>query len=287
VNAGWYQHLGSNFAAARRLFEIVDAQPAALDGEAPSPVAERYDISVKNLRFRYSDNDVYALDDISFTLPQGHSVAIVGPSGAGKSTLANLLLRFWEYREGQIMLGDRPLRDYRQQDIHNLIGVVAQDTHLFNTTMRENLLIARPQASQGELEQAARQAHLHDFIQSLPQGYDTQVGEQGLRLSGGERQRIAIARALLKDAPLLILDEATANLDALTEQAVLQSLHALMKGRTTLIITHRLVGLEMADEVLVYALAGYANMAPTPSCCNWKDCTGRWFNFWSILLSGK
>ncbi len=248
---GAFQHLGSSLAAARRLFEIVDAQPAVLDNEAPSPITKRHDIEVKDLRFRYSNDEPYALDGISFTLSQGGSVAIVGPSGAGKSTLANLLLRFWEYQEGHILLGGQPLRNYQQQDIHNLMSVVAQDTHLFNTTIRENLLIAKSQASDEELEQAARQAQIHDFIQSLPQGYNTQIGEQGLSLSGGERQRIAIARAILKDAPILILDEATANLDALTEQGVLQMIRALMKGRTTLMITHRLVGLEMADEILV------------------------------------
>ncbi|MBE3559075.1 MAG: thiol reductant ABC exporter subunit CydC [Ktedonobacteraceae bacterium] len=246
-----FQQLGSNLAAARRLFEIVDAQPAVRDSDAPSPVPQSCDLVVKNLRFRYQANEAYVIDNISFALPQGHCLALVGPSGAGKSTLANLLLRFWDYQEGEILLGGHALRDYHQEDIHRLISVVTQHTHLFNTSIRDNILLAKPDASEAELIRAARLAQIHDFIQALPQGYDTQIGEQGLLLSGGERQRIAIARAMLKNAPILLLDEATANLDALTEQAVLQALHTLMQGRTTLIITHRLVGLEKADEILV------------------------------------
>jgi ATP-binding cassette subfamily C protein CydC len=149
------------------------------------------------------------------------------------------------------MLGGHELRDYRQQDLVRLVSVVSQDTHLFNTTIRENLLLAKPEASHQELEQAAQHACIHDFIESLPQGYETRIGEQGLCLSGGERQRLALARAFLKDAPLLILDEATANLDALTEQEVLHAIQTLRQGRTTLVITHRFPGLAMADQVIV------------------------------------
>jgi ATP-binding cassette subfamily C protein CydC len=191
------------------------------------------------------------LDGISFSLPQGGSLAVVGPSGAGKSTLAHLLLRFWDYEEGQITLGGHALRAYRGEDVRHTIGVVSQHTHLFNATVRDNLLLARPEASQADLERAARAAQIHDFVGSLPEGYDTWIGEGGLKLSGGQRQRLAIARALLKDAPILILDEPTANLDSLTERAVMESLQALMAGRTALIFTHRLVGLEAVDEILV------------------------------------
>jgi ATP-binding cassette subfamily C protein CydC len=165
-----------------------------------------------------------------------------------------LLLRFWDYQEGKISLGGRELCEYNQDDARCLMGVVSQSTYLFNATVRDNLLIAKPDATQAELERAAQQAQLHSFIQSLPQGYDTWIGEQGLRLSGGERQRLAIARALLKDAPILILDEAAANLDMLTEREVMRTIHTLMDGRTTLIITHRLVGLDIAHEILVLQL---------------------------------
>jgi ATP-binding cassette, subfamily C, bacterial CydC len=246
-----FQQLGRSLTAARRLFEIVEAQPIVRDTKISSPIPQNYAIEVRNLKFRYNTAEPYILNDINFTIKQGHCIAIVGPSGAGKTTLANLLERFWEYEEGQIQLGGYPLQAYKQQDVHKMISVMAQDTHLFNTTIRENLLIARPQATQEELEEAAKRAQIHEFITSLPQGYNTPIGEQGLRLSGGERQRIAIARAMLKDAPILILDEATANLDALTEQSILQTLYTFMQGRTTLMITHRLVSLDIADEILV------------------------------------
>jgi ATP-binding cassette subfamily C protein CydC len=246
-----FQQLGSSLQAARRLFEIVDTEAVVRDPEGLSPVPRHYGLSVEDVRFRYSPVEPYVLDGVRFTLPQGRCLAIIGPSGVGKSTIANLLLRFWDYEEGRILLGEHELRAYRQQDVQSLISVVTQDTHLFNTSIRENLLLAKPNASQDEVVKAAQQAQLHDFIRSLPLGYETPIGEQGLRLSGGERQRLAIARALLKDAPILILDEPTANLDALTEQAVLATLAALRRGRTTLLITHRLPGLEMADEIVM------------------------------------
>jgi thiol reductant ABC exporter CydC subunit len=245
------QYLENSLEAGQRLFEIVDTQPVVDDPPSPSPTPGDYSLLMENVSFRYGPHEPLALDQISFRLPQGRRLAVVGPSGAGKSTLVNLLLRFWEYETGRILLGGRELRQYRQDDLHHMIGIVSQHTHLFNATVRDNLLLARPDAGQSELVQATQRAQIHDFIQSLPQGYDTWIGEQGLRLSGGERQRLAIARALLKDPPLLILDEATANLDPLTERAVMQAIHTLMAGRTTLIITHRLVGLEVADEILV------------------------------------
>jgi ABC-type multidrug transport system fused ATPase/permease subunit len=245
------QQLGSSQEAGKRLFEIVDASPSVRDTTAVSPTPQSYDLAVRNLSFRYAPDAPLALENISFTLPQGQCLALVGPSGAGKSTIANLLLRFWDYEQGSILLGGHELRDYRQQDLARLVSVVSQDTHLFNTTIRENLLLAKPEASYQELEQAAQHACIHDFIESLSQGYETRIGEQGLCLSGGERQRLALARAFLKDAPLLILDEATANLDALTEQDVLHAIQTLRQGRTMLVITHRLTGLAMADQVMV------------------------------------
>jgi ABC-type multidrug transport system fused ATPase/permease subunit len=169
----------------------------------------------------------------------------------GKSTLARLALRFWDPTSGIIRLDGQDIRKYALGDLRHVIGVVAQDTHLFNGTLRANLLLARADASESAIEQVLEQTQLAEFVRQLPDGLETWIGEQGLRLSGGERQRLAIARALLKDAPLLILDEATANLDPLTERAILDALNVLMQGRTTLMITHRLVAMERMDEILV------------------------------------
>ena len=245
------QLFGGCLEAARRLFDVVDVAPAVRDPESTATIPATYDLAVRDLSFRYSEQTPPVLNGITFSVPQGHCLAIVGPSGAGKSTLANLLLRFWDYEQGSITLGGHALKTLRQRDIHQCIGMIEQKTHLFNATVRENLLLARPNASQKEIEQAARKALLHDLIQSFPQGYDTLIGEQGFKFSGGERQRLAITRAMLKDAPILILDEPTAHLDASTEECILRSLRAFMQGRTTILITHRLVGLDMADEILV------------------------------------
>ena len=248
------QYLESTLESARRLFEIVHEGHQETPRLHTAPCDLRLvtcGLHLENLRFRYAPDEPFALDGVSFDLPSGGRVAIVGPSGAGKSTLANLLLRFWNYEDGSITLGGRDLRECNVDDVRCLMGVVSQSTFLFNATIRDNLLIAKPDATQVELDQVVRRAQLEPFIQSLPQGYDTWIGEQGLRLSGGERQRLAIARALLKNAPILILDEATANLDPMTEREVIESIRELMRGRTTLIITHRLVGLEDADEILV------------------------------------
>ncbi len=245
------QFLESNVEAAQRLFAIVDATPMVQDRRETLPPPSNYGLQAHNLHFRYAETEQPALNDVSFNLPAGGRLAIVGPSGAGKSTLVSLLLRFWEYQKGQIVLGGHDLRAYRQEDVRRRIAVVSQHTHLFNDTVRANLLLAKPEADQDELYAAARKAQIHKFILSLPDGYDTWIGEQGLLLSGGERQRISIARALLKDAPILVLDEATTNLDVLTERNVLQTIYNAMEGRTTLMITHRLVGMENMDEIIV------------------------------------
>ncbi len=208
-------------------------------------------LSVQNLGFRYAPDQPRVLDWISFKLEAGQRAAIVGPSGAGKSTLLHLLLRFWDYEEGQILLAGRELRDYPDETARRHMATVSQRTHLFSGTLRHNMLLACPEATEDQLSWAIQQARLHAFVQQLPEGLDSWIGEQGLQLSGGERQRLAVARALLKDAPILLLDEPTANLDSITEREVMRSLHSLMEDRTTLLVTHRLVGLESMDQILV------------------------------------
>ncbi|OAT79422.1 thiol reductant ABC exporter subunit CydC [Desulfotomaculum copahuensis] len=258
-----FPQLEESLAAARRLFELAGARPAVRDQAGPaggSPVRDfsgpacepaGYDLEVAGLRFRYAPDEPAALDGLDFVLSAGGKLAVVGSSGAGKSTLINLLLRFWDYREGSIRLGGCELKTLPREQVRRLMGVVAQHTHLFNATIRENLLLARPGATVEEMIRAAREASIHEFIQNLPRGYDTYVGEGGFKLSGGQRQRLAIARALLKDAPILVLDEATAGLDPVTEREVLAAIRRLTAGRTTLVITHRLAGLEEMDEILV------------------------------------
>jgi ATP-binding cassette subfamily C protein CydC len=245
------QLLEANLQAARRLFQIADSKPAVSDPPAPLPRPASADLSIANLSFAYlSDTETTGfhgenkqesvqsvhsasrkvLDNITLSLPAGRKIAIVGPSGAGKTTLANLLLRFWNYTEGQVLLDGHELRQYAQTDVRRMFSVVSQNTYLFNASLRENLLLARPWATQADLEKACQQAELHDFIISLPEGYDTFVGERGLNLSGGERQRLAIARALLKDAPILLFDEPTANLDPATERKIINTLHSLISA---------------------------------------------------------
>ena len=241
--------LGGTAQAARRLFEIADMPPAVTDPASPAPISEHPALEINDLSFRYSVDTPLVLNGVSLSLQPGERVAILGESGAGKSTLVNLLLRFWDYDSGEITLGGRALHDYAQTDARSMFGVMAQRTYLFNTTIRENIRIARSDASPEEIENAARQAEIHDFILSLPDRYDTLVGEDGARLSGGERQRIALARALLKNAPILILDEATAHLDAVTERAVMETVLRVTAGRSLLIFTHRHIFLDQMDRV--------------------------------------
>jgi ABC-type multidrug transport system fused ATPase/permease subunit len=273
------QHLESSLTAARRLFELIDARPAISEVATPSPTPHHFGLDIKNLSFRYNENEPDVLQDISFTLAPDQRVAIVGPSGAGKSSLVNLLLRFWDYQNGTIELGGHDLRRYHPDDVRQLISVVSQQTHLFNGAIRDNLLLARPEVSEAELVRATKQAHLHEFIQTLPNGYDTWIGEQGLRLSGGERQRLAIARALLRDAPILILDEATAHLDPLVEIEVMRDIQRLMTGRATLLITHRLLGLEAIDEILVMQAGRIVERGQHPELI---QARGVYYDLWTL-----
>jgi ATP-binding cassette subfamily C protein CydCD len=253
------QTLGKSLASAKRLFMLADDHPEVLSGrQSARKEIESNEIAISNLTFKYPGNTQPALKALTTRFPAGSSVAVVGPSGAGKSSLMNLLLRFWEYQEGEIRIGKLDLREVDPEEIRASIAVVPQRPFFFNTSVEANLNLARVDAGQADIEHAARQARIHDFINRLPDGYGTNIGEHGLRLSGGERQRLAIARALLKDAPIIILDEPTANLDPHTERALLGTIHALIGGRTRtgiqrtmIIITHRLIGLEKMDQIIV------------------------------------
>lgn len=243
-------NLGTGLAAAQRLFDIVDMPPAVVEQQAVSPVPQDYRIQFESVTFRYMPQSAPVLHELSFDVQTGQRVAIVGSSGAGKSTIANLLLRFWDYESGSIRLGGHDLRDYTSTDLRRMIGVMSQRTYLFNTTVMENIRLARADASDEDVLRAAKLAQVHDFIAALPDGYATRVGEDGARLSGGERQRIALARVLLKDAPIVILDEPTANLDAVTEQSVWRSILETTAGCTLLVMTHRLPAGERWDQMV-------------------------------------
>ena len=232
----------ANGAAARRLFELTDAEPAVAEhpvGSRTTPTSADHTIEIRDLWFRYGPDEPWALDGLSLTVPSGGSLAVVGPSGSGKSTLVNLLLRFWDYEQGSIRIGGRELHAIPIEEVRAMLGVVPQEIHLFSATIRDNLALADADVTDERIVAACRMAQVHDFIETLPAGYATRVGENGLLLSGGERQRLAMARAIIKDAPILILDEATANLDVLTERDLMASLAPFLAGRTTIVISHR------------------------------------------------
>jgi ABC-type multidrug transport system fused ATPase/permease subunit len=254
------QNLETNRSAASRLYELVDTAPIVKDPPEPLSLPVDHHILVQDLSYHYPSpvniepsrvSTDFSLINISFALPQGRHIAIIGPNGAGKTTLIDLLQRYWEYQHGSIQLGGNEYHLYRQEDIRSRLAPIPQNTYLFSTSIRENLLIARPGASEADMIQASQAAQLHEVILSLPEGYNTWIGEHGLRLSAGERQRLAIARALLKDATLLILDEPTSNLDIATEISVLDSINKYSLGRSTITITQRFIGLDMLDEILV------------------------------------
>ena len=246
-----YREIRQSLVNVERLFGLLGDKPAIED----APEATALSISAGQVEFRdvhFSYNpERPILKGVSFNIPAGHTVAVVGASGAGKSTLARLLFRFFDINSGSISIDGQDIRHITQDSLRTAIGVVPQDTVLFNDTLYNNLAYGRPSASEAEVHHAAKQAHLEGFINSLPDGYATQVGERGLKLSGGEKQRVAIARVLLKNPPLLILDEATSSLDSISEQAILDALNAVKNQRTTLVIAHRLSTVRDADSILV------------------------------------
>ncbi len=239
--------------AARRVFELLETEPTVADPpdprSLPSPV--RGEVAVEEVSFHYQPGLPLALDGVSLTIAPGEVIALVGPSGAGKTTLANLLPRFWDVTGGRITLDGVDIRAVRLTDLRRAIGTVPQEPALFSGTVGENIAYGRPDATTPEIEAAALAAHAHEFIERLPQGYATLVGERGVKLSGGQRQRIAIARALLKDPAVLILDEATSSLDAESERLIEEAMERLLQGRSTLIIAHRLSTVRRADRLVV------------------------------------
>ncbi len=237
-------------AAAKRIFEVLDTEPEIRDRKAAVTASRVFKtIEFRNLSFKYEDDPV--LKDIDLTVPAGETIAIVGKSGGGKTTLVNLIPRFYDVTGGSILIDGRDIRDLSLESLRSLIAIVTQQTYLFNDTVRNNIAYGNTSRPFEDVVRAAQSAFAHDFVKALPEGYDTIIGESGIKLSGGQRQRIAIARALLKDAPVLILDEATSSLDTQSEREVQKALDTLMAGRTSFVIAHRLSTVRNADRIVV------------------------------------
>src|SRR2546423_6840508 len=239
--------------AAQRVFELLEMKPTVAEPVPPTSLARpvRGALSLQDVRFRYAPELPDALSDVSFTIAPGEVVALVGPSGAGKTTVASLIPRFWDVTGGRIALDGVDIRELSFADLRGAIGLVPQEPALFSGTVRENIAYARPDASEEDVLAAARAAHATEFIERLPQGFETRVGERGVKLSGGQRQRIALARVFLKDPAVVVLDEATSSLDNESERLVEEAMEELLRGRSTLIIAHRLRTVRRADRVLV------------------------------------
>ncbi|MGY8777718.1 MAG: ABC transporter ATP-binding protein, partial [Longimicrobiales bacterium] len=237
--------------AAERMFEFLDAPIEIEDKVGAAPLAAfGKAIEFDSVTFSYRD-EAPALRDVSFTVPRGSVIALVGPSGAGKSTIVDLLARFFEVGSGAVRIDGRDVRDLPVADLRGLLGIVSQDTILFHDTVRANIAYGRPEATLEQVEAAAHAANAHDFIVSMGDGYETVVGERGVELSGGQRQRLAIARALLRDPPILIFDEATSALDTESERLIQDAIERLLKGRTVFVVAHRLSTVRRADQILV------------------------------------
>jgi len=253
-----YTDFRVSLIAARRLFSMMDQPPAVVDRlEGATSAGIESSIHFRNVHFEYDADDVdwsrqkKVFNGFSIDIAPGRHVALVGPSGTGKSTVVNLLLRQWDPQSGEILIGNRPLKDFSLVELQKFFAVVSQRAFIFNESIRDNILLGRHDATQAEVEAAARGAGLAEWIATLPEGYDTPCGERGSKLSGGQRQRVAIARAILKNAPIVLLDEATSSLDVETELGVMRAIRHLSQGRTSLTIAHRLATIMDSDEILV------------------------------------
>ena len=237
-------------AAGNRIFSIADTEPVIQDPANPQPLTDfEQAVTFEQVGFSYDTEPV--LQGIDLTIKKGKTVALVGPSGGGKSTLADLVPRFYDPTQGQVLIDGQPLTAFRAEDVRRLMGIVTQESILFNDSIRSNIAFGKPEATDAEVEQAAKIANAHDFIMQTAEGYDTIIGERGSKLSGGQRQRLSIARAVLKNPPILILDEATSALDSESERLVQDALTKLMQDRTSLVIAHRLSTIQHADEIVV------------------------------------
>ncbi|HDB5414539.1 TPA: SAV1866 family putative multidrug efflux ABC transporter [Staphylococcus aureus] len=244
--------LTQSFASMDRVFQLIDEDYDIKNGVGAQPIEiKQARIDIDHVSFQYNDNEAPILKDINLSIEKGETVAFVGMSGGGKSTLINLIPRFYDVTSGQILIDGHNIKDFLTGSLRNQIGLVQQDNILFSDTVKENILLGRPTATDEEVVEAAKMANAHDFIMNLPQGYDTEVGERGVKLSGGQKQRLSIARIFLNNPPILILDEATSALDLESESIIQEALDVLSKDRTTLIVAHRLSTITHADKIVV------------------------------------
>ena len=280
-----YREIKQNLTDLDKMFTLMDREREVAD--APGAEALRtngpVDVRFEHVDFAYEPARAI-LHDVSFEIPAGKTVAVVGPSGSGKSTLARLLYRFYDVQAGKILIAGQDIRTVTQSSVRRAIGIVPQDTVLFNDTVAYNIRYGKPDASDAEVEQAARSAHIHDFIMSTPKGYATMVGERGLKLSGGEKQRVAIARTLLKDPPILIFDEATSALDSANERAIQAEIKSAARGKSTLVIAHRLSTVVDAHEILVMELG---RIIERGTHLQLLAARGRYADMWALQQSAE